>query len=780
MPGARSHPAARGVETKVARMVATAAVRPQRAEPSPVRTARFSLVHVGTLPRDVRESRHRLLIAVLALHVPGLLLLAVGHSGHVKLAGLLALPLLAAVLAARFLRPPGMRSLAVVLGLAWSSYAVIHLAGGSPEAHLQPLFVMALVALYQDPALLVVGLVAELLVLAVPAAVDPSLVFAVGVALRKPWTWTLVHALALLGVAAASALSWRRDVPVPVFAEPALTTPAMVALPQPPPDPEVAAHLARARQAELVLAQRQTSYALMTNLARRNQSLIGRQLATLDELERDERDPDVLSGLFALDHLATRMRRNAENLLVLAGAPASSRGFAQPVPVEELLRGAAAEVEQYARVDVSVGVASAVAGHVVSDVAHLLAELLDNALACSPPDTQVTVGAAADAAGGLRLWVADEGIGMTTARLAEHNAALADPEDELEVGATLGFPVVKRLAARHRIVVTLGVRDGGRGGLVAYVDVPASVVVALGPAVVSPTASPRAPSAPPPAAALPGRRAARRVPAAGSRGRRNELALDAKHEAAENPWFSPAPLPDDTGEDGAEWGLDDAWSTGGVPLVADPPGPAASPAAAQPPPGTGLPRRDRPAPEFGTALPAPTTDTAHTAHTAHTDGAPGLPASGAAVPLAVRVPVQAGAMDASALPGVPHADHTPALSAAVSAWSDIEPEIHPETVPGTRPRSQLASVSAPTPPGQTVVPAPGPQLARRVPQQALREAGGVSTPQTFEPGPLASATVLPAEVADPARARDLLSSYRAGLSRAKTAAPADPTNGETA
>jgi signal transduction histidine kinase len=629
--------------------------------PGPGRTGhagptRFSLRHVPALPATVRESRHRLLIAVLALH-------------------------LLAVLCARFLTPTWARSHAVVLGLAWSSYAVTHLAGGG-ESHLQPLFVLALVALYQDLELLLVMLTAEIALLAVPAALNPDLVFTPGTA--HPWTVVLEHGVALFGVAVATSLAWRRDVPVPVFAPPPTAPPQR----PPTPDPEVEQSRERARQAELTLARRQTSYALMTNLARRNQSLIGRQLATLDELERDERDPDVLAGLFALDHLATRMRRNAENLLVLAGAPASSRGFAQPVPVAELLRGAAAEVEQYARVDVSVSAGSAVAGHVVSDVAHLLAELLDNALACSPPDSRVNVGSAPYGDGGLRLWVADEGIGMTTTRLAEHNEMLRSDDDEEQVGATLGFPVVRRLAGRHNLQVTLGAREGGGSGLIAYVDLPATVVVReTAAAVEGPTGG--APSV------LPGRRAPRRAPAADARMRRNELALDAKHEAVGDPLFAPTPLPEDEGT--ADGG--DLWASADVLEEA-----------------VAIPLDD---PLF-----AP------------------LPSTGAR-------PVEA---DDSA------------LTAALHAWAAAEP---------TPARVDTAN---------TVVPsgAPGATLVHRIPQQALREAGGaplVTAMQTFEPGPAIVAE--PVGGPDPGRASALLQTYRAGLNRARIE-PATGDPGETA
>ncbi len=729
-------------------MVASAPPRTAPVPEAPARTGhagptRFSLRHVPTLPAAVRESRHRLLIAVLALHVPAVLL--VGVDRHlVGESVVVALPILLAVLSARFLTPTWARSHAIVLGLAWSSYGFTHLAGGG-EAHLQPLFVLALVALYQDLELLLVMLVAEVAALVVPAIVDPGLVFAPGAA-AHPWTTVLDHGVALLGVAIATSLAWRRDVPVPVFAPP----PAAPAARTLEPDPAVEESRERARQAELTLARRQTSYALMTNLARRNQSLIGRQLATLDELERDERDPDVLAGLFALDHLATRMRRNAENLLVLAGAPASSRGFAQPVPVAELLRGAAAEVEQYARVDVSVGAGSAVAGHVVSDVAHLLAELLDNALACSPPESRVNVGSAPYGDGGLRLWVADEGIGMTAARFAEHNAMLHSNDDEEQVGATLGFPVVRRLAGRHNLQVTLGAREGGRSGLIAYVDLPAAVVVRE---TAVPAAARPAPASGTAPSTLPGRRAPRRAPADAARMRRNELAVDAKHDNAGSTLFAPTPLPDDEGGTAD----DDLWAT--------PPTAGLVPADETGRPGAGHDTVDE-APEAGvtpTSEPDPDPLFAPMPPTAAVFAPQPLAADSAAADEEAVTDLPALALDDPLLAPLPATGARPieadgsALTAALHAW---------------------AAEDATPPNADTVVPSDAPSrtaLARRIPQQALREAGGAPLPtlvQTFEPGPEVLAEPVPAP--DPGRASLLLQTYRAGLNRART----EPETGE--
>ena len=161
---------------------------------------------------------------------------------------------------------------------------------------------------------------------------------------------------------------------------------------------------------------------LFVNLARRNQSLVQRQLELLDDLERNEHDPAALDALFKLDHMATRMRRNAESLLVLSGAE-QPRQWQQPIALIDVVRAAAAEIADFPRVEL-VGIDDdlAVSGRAVSDVAHLLAELLENATSFSPPDTAVVVSGAVSATGFV-LAVSDQGIGMPPERIAEANTA---------------------------------------------------------------------------------------------------------------------------------------------------------------------------------------------------------------------------------------------------------------------------------------------------------------------------------------------------------------------
>ena len=148
------------------------------------------------------------------------------------------------------------------------------------------------------------------------------------------------------------------------------------------------------------------------NLARRNQSLLQRQLTALDQMERRATDPEALDDLFKLDHLTTRMRRHAEGLIILSGAP-PGRGWSAPVRIIDVLRGAVSEVEDYARVQVSTQSKAALSGSAVTDVIHLLAELIENATSLSPPYTQVRV-SGESAGNGFAIEIEDRGLGMTT------------------------------------------------------------------------------------------------------------------------------------------------------------------------------------------------------------------------------------------------------------------------------------------------------------------------------------------------------------------------------
>lgn len=213
---------------------------------------------------------------------------------------------------------------------------------------------------------------------------------------------------------------------------------------------------------------------MFVNLARRNQALLDRQIDFIDELERGEEDPDQLENLYRLDHLATRMRRNAESLLVLAGAePPRRRG--RPAPLANVVRAALAEVEDFGRIDLLSFDEILVASNVAADLAHLLSELMENATNFSPPETRVEVVGHRTQAEGYVISVTDHGIGMSAEQVTEANDTLAKPPlVGLALSRSLGFIVVGRLAGRHGIIVRL--MQSPSGGVTAVVTVPASLI----------------------------------------------------------------------------------------------------------------------------------------------------------------------------------------------------------------------------------------------------------------------------------------------------------------
>jgi signal transduction histidine kinase len=214
--------------------------------------------------------------------------------------------------------------------------------------------------------------------------------------------------------------------------------------------------------------------AMFVNLSRRSQSLVERQIRLIDDLEQGEQDPDRLSSLFQMDHLATRMRRNSENLLVLAGHEATRR-WNQPVALVDVLRAAVSEIEQYERVKLNVQPGISVRGHAVNDVVHLLAELAENATSFSSAETPVAVAGHLLSSGGVLLDITDQGVGMGAEEMAHANWRLDNPPVvDVAVSRRMGLFVVARLAARHGIRVRL--RPAPAGGLTALVWLPDEVI----------------------------------------------------------------------------------------------------------------------------------------------------------------------------------------------------------------------------------------------------------------------------------------------------------------
>ncbi|MFD3463017.1 ATP-binding protein [Nocardia fluminea] len=231
---------------------------------------------------------------------------------------------------------------------------------------------------------------------------------------------------------------------------------------------------------------------MFETLSRRSQSLVEQQLALIEELEHDEDNPSRLQTLFRLDHLATRMRRNGDNLLVLAGT-VLRRGHLPPVPLSDMLWSAVSQVEDYQRVEIGNVPDGVVAGESAVDIEHLLAELIDNALRYSPPSTSVAVivGRAVDS--GYLIEITDRGLGMSAEDLQTTNDRLASGgEVTIETARRMGLFVVGRLAKRHTITVSLRRTSGvaPQPGITASVHLPSALVAPSPPMASGPSTGP--------------------------------------------------------------------------------------------------------------------------------------------------------------------------------------------------------------------------------------------------------------------------------------------------
>jgi signal transduction histidine kinase len=214
--------------------------------------------------------------------------------------------------------------------------------------------------------------------------------------------------------------------------------------------------------------------AMFVNLSRRSQTLIERLARMIDNLEQNEDDPDRLGSLFSMDHLVTRMRRNSENLLLLAGHENSNK-WSEAVPLADVARAATSEIEQYNRVTLSISPGISVVGKAVSDVVHLLAELIENATIFSSKDTLVSVSMQELSSGGVLIEIVDKGIGVSGARLTDMNWRLDNPPTiDVSVSRHMGLFAVARLAERHRVRVRL--RPAPPQGLSALVWLPEGVI----------------------------------------------------------------------------------------------------------------------------------------------------------------------------------------------------------------------------------------------------------------------------------------------------------------
>ncbi|HEX3390742.1 MAG TPA: ATP-binding protein [Streptosporangiaceae bacterium] len=313
---------------------------------------------------------------------------------------------------------------------------------------------------------------------------------------------------------------------------------------------------------------------VFVSLARRNQSLLQRQLRLIDALEQKAPDSAALADLFALDHLTTRMRRHAESLAILSGA-APGRSWTEPVPIIDVIRAAMAEVEDYRRVTVLTTSEDAVAAPAVADMIHLLAELIENATMFSPSGTRVEV-RAERVANGFAVEIDDRGLGIESAQLAEINQQLAEPPDfDLANADRLGLFVGAKLAARHGVRVSL--RQSPYGGTTAIVLMPNSIVVLV------------SASAPPGTTTLPAARRATGRPAALDLGSGAALALTGRRgpepslAAIDQP--GTVPQPGNTTQPGNSTQPGNT----GQPASTAQPGTSAQPATTAPPTGTAQP-----------------------------------------------------------------------------------------------------------------------------------------------------------------------------------------------
>jgi signal transduction histidine kinase len=424
-----------------------------------MRTILEYLPRGNTLDDETFRRRHLLLCWVLGLHIPPLFAFGLWQGYDVGHMLLEVTPPTAALVFARLARNRRLAAFFATFGLVFCSYLLVHLSEGSIEAHFHFFILIGFIVLYQDWVPLLANTAFTLVSHGVGGVVDPSSVYNHYAAQNKPWLWAGIHAVSVLAACIGVTIFWKNT-------EMEQHRSARLAS-------DLAETELEAVQAQA--AQRQSISDLFVNLARRNQSLLDRQLALISELEQGENKPEALSDLFQLDHLATRIRRNAESLLVLSGDE-PPRLWGRPVPLSEVVRAAAAEVEDYPRVEVLVSDYLEVSGRVVADLSHLLAELIENATMFSPPNSGVRVRTHLVPGEGrtFLLSIEDTGIGLSDEHMQAANELLADPPDLDPRRSTLGFHVVGRLAIRLGLRVSLAHTPGG--GVTALVTLPPDVV----------------------------------------------------------------------------------------------------------------------------------------------------------------------------------------------------------------------------------------------------------------------------------------------------------------
>ena len=522
-------------------------------------------------------------------------------------------------------------------------------------------------------------------------------------------------------------------------------------------------HREAVRLASNEAALRGNINAMFVNLSRRSQTLVERQIRLIDDLEQGEQDSERLANLFQMDHLATRMRRNSENLLVLAGHELSKR-WSEPVLLVNVLRAAVSEIEHYERVIPDIQPGISVRGQAVNDVVHLLSELAENATTFSPAETLVHVSGYSLNSGGVLLDITDQGVGMGAEEMAHANWRLDNPPVvDVAVSRRMGLFVVARLAARHGIHVRL--RPASKGGLTALVWLPDEVITRQGapsgghpladsgpaPASWMATGPATAREDDQPAASIP----APSIPAAGVRPLR------------------PAPDQFGNGDAAAETVTGANGSTAfprrsangaspGTPLPRTPSPRAPSPRSGSPEtsPRTASPGTPSPGASPGTASPGTTPGTASPGTAGPGAGAPG----GLAAHHVVLPP--AGSTGAE--------NRLPIFEAVESDW--FRRGGQPVGRPASPPDADEASWSSPADAGwQAAEAVRAPVFAdttqaglpKRVPKANLVP-GGAGSP--------AAAPAPPAAGRSASQTRQRLSSYQQGIRKARATAPGDETD----
>ena len=399
------------------------------------------------------RKRHHIVLWVLGLHLPALFIFALWlrHGLLVTLAGLV--PLIGCMLFGVWNPQRRVASFFTSAGLVYCSAALVVFSRGSIEAHFHFFIIIGIIALYQDWVPFLWNIVFTVLSHGIGTAWQAGLMFNHPAGQVNPWVWSLIHGVAVLFACIGVMIFWR-------------TT----------EDEQQTSMRLATQLADAELSQRKFTSELLVNLARRNQSMLYRQRDIINQLEDRERDPEALGDLFRLDHLATRIRRNAENLLVLSGEQAP-RIWSEPVALIDVVRAAITETEHLNRVTFSVDERLAVLGHTATDLTHVLAELVENAARFSPPEAKVTIRTRSclRASGEVVITIEDWGVGMRPEDLTHANDLLASPRDiDMAASQRLGLHVVARLAARHGIRASLTTTPGS--GITAVVSLPAELV----------------------------------------------------------------------------------------------------------------------------------------------------------------------------------------------------------------------------------------------------------------------------------------------------------------